>query len=197
MSGRRPRSRPDEASRAPRVREDSIAAVATAPGRGAIAVVRVSGADALRICRRVVRPIAGWPVHAREATRCRIHDVDDPASTIDDGLVTVFPAPHSYTGETIVELGVHGGSYVPAAVLAAIVHAGARPAQPGEFTERAVLNGKLDLLRAEAIGDLIDARSVNSPGCAGRAPACTIAASTAAGTYEPPCTPSSTMVSPV
>ena len=159
MSGRRPRSQPDEASRPPRVREDSIAAVATAPGRGAIAVVRVSGADALRICRRVVRPIAGWPVHAREATRCRIHDVDDPASTIDDGLVTVFPAPHSYTGETIVELGVHGGSYVPAAVLAAIVHAGARPAQPGEFTERAVLNGKLDLLRAEAIGDLIDARS--------------------------------------
>jgi len=159
MSGRRPRSRPDEAPRAPRVREDSIVAVATAPGRGAIAVVRVSGADALRICCRVVRPIAGWPVHAREATRCRIHDVDDPASTIDDGLVTVFPAPHSYTGETIVELGVHGGSYVPAAVLAAIVHAGARPAQPGEFTERAVLNGKLDLLRAEAIGDLIDARS--------------------------------------
>jgi len=159
MSGRRPRSQPDETSRAPRVREDSIAAVATAPGRGAIAVVRVSGADALRICCRVVRPIAGWPVHAREATRCRIHDVDDPASTIDDGLVTVFPAPHSYTGETIVELGVHGGSYVPAAVLAAIVHAGARPAQPGEFTERAVLNGKLDLLRAEAIGDLIDARS--------------------------------------
>jgi tRNA modification GTPase len=159
MSGRRPRKAADGAPRAPRVREDTIVAVATAPGRGAIAVVRVSGADALRICRRIALPHTGWPVCAREATRCRIHDVDDPASTIDDGLVTVFPAPRSYTGETIVELGVHGGTYVPAAVLAAIVHAGARPAQPGEFTERAVLNGKLDLLRAEAIGDLIDARS--------------------------------------
>ncbi len=141
------------------MREDTIAAVATAPGRAAIAIVRVSGADAEQICRRVVQPARGWPVRAREATRCRIHDVDDPASTIDDGLITLFPAPSSYTGEAIVELGVHGGAYVPAAVLAAIVLAGARPAQPGEFTERAVLNGKLDLLRAEAIGDLIDARS--------------------------------------
>ena len=160
MSGRKRRkSAAREALRAPRVREDTIAAVATAAGRAAIAIVRVSGADAERICRRVVQPARGWPVRAREATRCRIHDVDDPASTIDDGLVTLFPAPNSYTGEAIVELGVHGGAYVPAAVLAAIVLAGARPAQPGEFTERAVLNGKLDLLRAEAIGDLIDARS--------------------------------------
>jgi tRNA modification GTPase len=141
------------------VREDTIAAVATAAGRAAIAIVRASGVDAERICRRIVQPAGGWPVRAREATRCRIHDVDDSASTIDDGLVTMFPAPNSYTGETVVELGVHGGAYVPAAVLAAIVRAGARPAQPGEFTERAVLNGKLDLLRAEAIGDLIDARS--------------------------------------
>lgn len=160
MSGRRRRkTAASEAPRAPRVREDTIAAVATAAGRAAIAIVRASGADAERICRRIVQPAAGWPVRAREATRCRIHDVDDSASTIDDGLVTLFPAPNSYTGETIVELGVHGGAYVPAAVLAAIVLAGARPAQPGEFTERAVLNGKLDLLRAEAIGDLIDARS--------------------------------------
>jgi tRNA modification GTPase len=141
------------------VREDTIAAVATAPGRGAIAIVRLSGAEALGICRRIVRPATGWPVCAREATRCRIHDVDDPHGTIDDGLVTVFPAPNSYTGETVIELGVHGGAYVPAAVLAAAVLAGARPAEPGEFTERAVLNGKFDLLRAEAIADLIDARS--------------------------------------
>jgi tRNA modification GTPase len=141
------------------VREDTIAAVATAAGRGAIAIVRLSGSNALDICRRVVQPAAGWPVAPREATRCRIHDADDPAAALDDGLITVFPAPHSYTGETVVELGVHGGTYVPTAVLAAVVRAGARPAQPGEFTERAVLNGKLDLLRAEAIGDLIDARS--------------------------------------
>jgi tRNA modification GTPase len=141
------------------VREDTIAAIATAPGHGAIAVVRVSGADAQRICRRIAEPHAGWPVRAREATRSRIHDVDNPQSAIDDGLLTLFQAPNSYTGETVIELGVHGGAYVPAAVLAAVVLAGARPAEPGEFTERAVLNGKLDLLRAEAIGDLIDARS--------------------------------------
>jgi tRNA modification GTPase len=162
MSGRRPRTPADDVPLiplAPRVREDTIAAVATAPGRAAIAVVRVSGTDALRICRRIVQPLNGWPVRAREATRCVIHCVDDPAGAIDDGLVTLFPAPNSYTGEAVIELGVHGGAYVPAAVLAAIVLAGARVAQPGEFTERAVLNGKLDLLRAEAIGDLIDARS--------------------------------------
>jgi tRNA modification GTPase len=159
MSGRRPSKPGDETPRAPRVREDTIAAVATAPGRGAIAIVRVSGTDALRICRRVVDPHAGWSGRTRQAMRCRIHDVDDPANAIDDGLITVFPAPHSYTGETVIEIGVHGGTYVPAAVLAAIVRAGARPAEPGEFTERAVLSGKLDLLRAEAIGDLIEARS--------------------------------------
>jgi tRNA modification GTPase len=141
------------------VREDTIAAVATAPGRGAIAIVRLSGANALSVCRRVARPAGGWPVVAREATRCLVHEADEPARALDDALITVFPAPHSYTGETVIELGVHGGAYVPAAVLAALVHAGARPAEPGEFTERAVLHGKFDLLRAEAIADLIDARS--------------------------------------
>jgi tRNA modification GTPase len=159
MSGRKQSKPAEDLPRAPRVREDTIAAVATAAGRGAIAIVRLSGRDALDICRRVVQPVAGWPVPPRAATRCRIHDSDDPAAALDDGLITVFPAPHSYTGETVVELGVHGGTYVSTAVLAAVVHAGARPAQPGEFTERAVLNGKLDLLRAEAIADLIDARS--------------------------------------
>jgi tRNA modification GTPase len=95
-------------------------------------------------------------------TRCRIHSSDDPTALIDDGLVTFFPAPHSYTGETVVELGVHGGDYVPHAVCAAVLEAGARLAVAGEFTARAVLNGKLDLLQAEAIADLIDARSRTS-----------------------------------
>ncbi|MGH7656351.1 MAG: tRNA uridine-5-carboxymethylaminomethyl(34) synthesis GTPase MnmE [Gemmatimonadaceae bacterium] len=159
MSGRKRSKQGDDVPRAPRVREDTIVAVATAAGRAAIAVVRVSGRDAVEICRRVIGAAAPWPPASRRATRCRIHDVDDPATLLDDGLVTLFPAPHSYTGETVIELGVHGGAYVPAAVMAAIVRAGARPAEPGEFTERAVLGGKLDLLRAEAIGDLIDART--------------------------------------
>src|SRR3990172_4536658 len=138
---------------------DTIVAVSTAPGRGAIAVVRLSGTAAERICRRVVSPGRGWPLVPRQATRCAIHACDDRHTPIDDGLVTVFPAPGSYTGETVVERGTRGGAYVPLAVCAALVEAGARAARTGEFTERAVLNGKLDLLRAEAIADLIEARS--------------------------------------
>ncbi len=152
MSERRP-SRPDIAP----VRDDTIVAVATAPGRGAVAIVRVSGSDAERICRRVLAPL---PAAARQTIRCRVHAPDKPETLIDEALVTVFVAPASYTGETVVEISTHGGTYVPRAVCAALVEAGARPALAGEFTERAVLNGKLDLLRAEAIADLmIDARS--------------------------------------
>ena len=134
-------------------------AIATAAGRAAIAIVRVSGRDAIETCRRIVDLAGDWPPPPRRAVRCRIHDTDDPAVPLDDGLVTFFPAPHSYTGETVIEFGVHGGAFVAAAVITAIVRAGARPAEPGEFTERAVFAGKLDLLRAEAIGDLIDART--------------------------------------
>jgi tRNA modification GTPase len=140
----------------PRVRDDTIVALASAPGRGAIATIRVSGPDVESICRRVVFP---WPARAREATRCRIHEPDDPTKVLDDAVVTVFSAPRTYTGEPLVELSTHGGEYVPAVVCAALVSAGARPAEAGEFTERAVLAGKLDLVRAEAVGDLIDARS--------------------------------------
>lgn len=162
MSGRR-HKRPhsdvsDGGDRAKRavLRDDTIVAIATAAGRGAVAVVRLSGSAAEQICRRVC---AVWPNAPRLATRSRFHECDDPDTTLDDGLITWFPAPHSFTGETVVELGTHGGSFVPTAVCAALISAGARTALPGEFTERAVLNGKLDLLRAEAIADLIESRS--------------------------------------
>ncbi len=135
---------------------DTIVAVSTAPGRGAIAIVRLSGARAFAIARRVTTP---FPERARLATLVTMHDADDPAQVIDHGLVTRFAAPHSYTGEDVVELAVHGGSVVSTLLVAACVTAGARPALPGEFTERAVLHGKLDLVRAEAVADLIDARS--------------------------------------
>lgn len=138
------------------IRGDLIAAVATAPGRGALAVVRLSGPGAGVVAARIARP---WPVLARRATRVTLHSCDAPAERLDEALVTHFPAPASATGEEVVEFSVHGGSFVSAAVLAALVEAGARPALPGEFTERAVRNGKLDLLQAEAIADLIDARS--------------------------------------
>ncbi len=132
---------------------DPIAALATPPGRSAIAVVRLSGAGALAVAARVVDGFSAD--RPRVATLATFRDA--AGDTIDRGLVTVFPGPGSYTGEDLVELSCHGGLLAPARLLAALHAAGARPASPGEFTRRAVLNGKLDLVQAEAVGDLIDA----------------------------------------
>ena len=134
---------------------DPIAALATPPGRSALAVVRVSGCGALQVAGRIVQGEALDRLPARVALLATL--VSPDGTVIDQGLVTIFRAPHSYTGEDLVELSCHGGLLAPAQVLAALVGAGARPAAPGEFTRRAVLNGKLDLLQAEAVGDLIDA----------------------------------------
>lgn len=120
-----------------------------------MALVRLSGDGALDIASRVVDP---WPLTPRRATLCTLrHPVT--GQPLDRALVTTFPAPGSYTGEDVVELATHGGSVVPASVLAALAAAGAEPALPGEFTRRAVLNGRMDLIQAEAVGDLVDARS--------------------------------------
>lgn len=132
---------------------DAIVALATPPGRSAIAVVRLSGDDALEIAGRVVDAI--HTAAPRTATLATFRAAD--GAPIDRGLVTVFRAPHSYTGDDLIELSCHGGLAVPARLIAALQAAGARPAAPGEFTRRAVLNGKLDLVQAEAVGDLIDA----------------------------------------
>lgn len=140
-------------------RGDTIVAIATAAGRGALAVIRVSGPDAILIAGHVLSPRSGRRLAHRTTVRCDIHAPDDPQSPIDDGLATLYDGPHSFTGEPTVEISTHGGVAVPQAVLAAFVAAGARLAEPGEFSERAVFNGKLDLVRAEAIADLIDARS--------------------------------------
>ena len=133
---------------------DTIVALATAPGRGAIAVVRLSGPDAARIAAQHISP---WPIEPRVATLCEIRDRD--AGSLEKALVTLFPAPNSYTGETVIEISTHGGDLTPALVIEQLVASGARPAEPGEFTRRAVLNGKMDLLQAEAVADLIDAPS--------------------------------------
>ncbi len=144
--------------------EDTIVAVATAPGRGAVAVVRLSGARAISIAGALGVP----PLAPRRMTRVRLvaprEAVPDPAAdalddALDDALVAVFPGPRSYTGEDVVEFHLHGGAVVPAAVMAACLRAGARAAWPGEFTQRAVLHGRMDLVQAEAVADLIDARS--------------------------------------
>jgi tRNA modification GTPase len=138
--------------------DDSIAAVATPPGRGALAVLRLSGSGALPILHRVCPSLAG---RRPEPRRQRLLPLRHPVSgeLLDRGLVTFFPGPGSYTGEDLVEISTHGGPLTPQLVLDALLAAGARPAGPGEFTRRAVANGKLDLLQAEAILDLIEGRS--------------------------------------
>jgi tRNA modification GTPase len=140
--------------------DDTIVAVATASGRGAVALVRLSGARAISIARALgaFGGTSGGDVLAR---RAQLITVRDPVSgdTIDQALVTAFVAPQSYTGEDVVELATHGGLVSPQRVVAACVAAGARLAYPGEFTRRAVLNGRMDLLQAEAVADLVDART--------------------------------------
>lgn len=134
--------------------DDTIVAVATAGGRSAIAVVRVSGPRAQELASAVVRP---WPIAPRYARLCTAVDAD--GRVLDRPVVTVYDGTRSYTGEPVVELSTHGGAVVPASLVAAFVAAGARVALPGEFTRRALLNGKLDLAQAEAIADLVDART--------------------------------------
>jgi tRNA modification GTPase len=135
--------------------DDTIVALSTAPGRSALAIVRLCGPTAFAIAERLLTP---WPIHPRRAVLCRVYDPNDD-SLIDQCIVSAFPNPRSYTGDDTVEFSTHGGNAVPNALIIALVRAGAREAQPGEFTRRAVLNGKLDLVQAEAIGDLIDATS--------------------------------------
>ena len=136
-------------------RADTIAAISTPPGRGGVAVVRVSGPDAFAVGakvsgRKIDASLAGTFFHTKFA-----HD----GKPLDDGLVLVFSAPKSYTGEDAVEFQTHGGSVAPRRVLEAALASGARIARRGEFTERAFLNGKLDLTAAEAVIDLIDAKT--------------------------------------
>lgn len=134
--------------------DQTIAAIATPLGRGALAIIRASGPKAQKLASALLDPV---PTRPRQATHCVVRDAN--GEEIDDAVATLYLAPHSFTGEDLLEISTHGGLVVPSTVLAAAISAGARLAEPGEFTRRAVLNGKLDLLQAEAIGDLIDARS--------------------------------------
>jgi tRNA modification GTPase len=129
---------------------DTIAACATPPGRGGVGIIRVSGPA----CRAIAREVIGDLPPARKAAH-RVFS-DRKGESIDDGLALFFPGPNSFTGEDVLELQGHGGPVVMDMLLNAVLEAGARPARPGEFSERAFLNDKLDLAQAEAIADLID-----------------------------------------
>jgi len=140
-------------TRAPRAAPDTIAAVATAPGRGGIGVLRLSGPQAPEIARKIL----GRLPEPRHATLCTARDAR--GAPLDQGIALYFPAPHSYTGEHVLEFQGHGGPVVMQTLLEAFIDAGARLAEPGEYTRRAFLEGHLDLAQAEAVADLIDAAS--------------------------------------
>lgn len=136
----------------------TIAAVSTPPGKGGIAVVRVSGDDAVAVTGRVFTPVSGKAVSAlpsRYAAFGSIHTL--AGEVLDTGICTIFRSPSSFTGEDVCEISCHGGTFVTASVLSAVLSAGATLAEPGEFTKRAFLGGKLSLTEAEAVGRLIDA----------------------------------------
>jgi tRNA modification GTPase len=151
------------------VAPDTIAAIATPMGSGAIGVVRISGANALSVGDALFRR-ERVSVSATESHRAIYGEIVDPTSgdRLDDAVLTVFRAPHSYTGEHCVELSCHGGHYLLNRVLRACLDAGCRLAEPGEFTYRAFRNGKLDLSQAEAVADLIAARSEHALRAANR-----------------------------
>lgn len=137
---------------------DTIAAIATPHAAGGIAVIRISGADALAIAGACFRSVSGKiPAEMHGYTCAYGTFLDEQGREMDDGILTVFRAPHSYTGEDVVELSCHGGIYVTEQLLRAVLHAGAVPAQPGEFTRRAFLAGKMTLTQAEAVMDVIGA----------------------------------------
>ena len=138
---------------------NTIAAISTAFGRGGIAVIRISGDDAVTVADGMFRAKSGKPLAELTANMCVYGEIIKGGVHIDDGMCTVFRAPHSYTGEDVVEISCHGGIMLTEKVLGAAFECGAVPAGAGEFTKRAFINGKLSLSQAEAVGMLIDAES--------------------------------------
>ena len=143
--------------------QDPIVALATPPGRGAIAIIRVSGSTPDGLLSGALSPDA-FPFPERKPVLTGIRD--SQGTTLDRALVTWFPAPGSYTGEDVIEISCHGSPAVTAAIVDCILCSGARPAEPGEFTRRAFLNGKMDLIQAEAVRDLIESHTIFQAGIA-------------------------------
>lgn len=145
---------------------DTVAAISTPPGKGGVALIRISGADADKIASRIFLPANGKPyseIKKRVATYGYIVGADQPSLSdgekIDDVLLTRFPAPASFTGEDVVEICCHGGILVTRCVLEEVLRRGARAAEAGEFTRRAFISGKISLTEAEAVGTLLEAGS--------------------------------------
>src|SRR3981081_132564 len=137
--------------------EDTIAAISTPVGEGAIAVLRLSGSEAKAIVSRIFR--GGTSVAEGGPRRLYLGEVWSQDGKIDQDLGTYFRAPHSYTGQDLIEISGHGGILVTRQILALLLRPGARAADPGEFTQRSFLNGKMDLTQAEAVMDVIDTQA--------------------------------------
>ena len=139
---------------------DTICAISTPSGRGAIAVIRISGADAFAVCNRIFKPANAFPLEkGRRGAAISFYRIFKGDEILDEVLVSTFCAPHSYTGENVVEISCHGSLYIQQEILKLLLAEGCRLAAAGEFTQRAFLNGKLDLSQAEAVGDLIASSS--------------------------------------
>ncbi len=132
---------------------DTIAAIATANATGAVSVIRISGEEAIEIAGKLI----GKDLSNKEGYTITYGTIKENGESIDDVLVSVFRAPRSYTGEDVIEIGCHGGLYITRKILSLVIGSGARLARRGEFTERAFLNGKMDLAQAEGVNDLINA----------------------------------------
>ena len=138
---------------------NTIAAISTAQGEGGIGVIRISGDNAIEIADRVFKNINGRKLSDLKGYTAAYGRLLQNGEELDEAVALVFRAPHSYTGEDVVELSCHGGLYITAQALRTVLENGAIPAEPGEFTKRAFLNGKIDLTEAEAVADIISAKS--------------------------------------
>ena len=137
---------------------NTIAAISTPNGAGGIGVIRISGDNAITIADKVFHSNSGKMLKNFKGYTAAFGHVVENNEIIDEAIALVFRTPHSYTGENLVELSCHGGMYITTQVLRAVLNAGAVTAQPGEFTKRAFINGKLDLAESEAVMDIIGAK---------------------------------------
>ena len=137
---------------------DTIAAIATPAAAGGIGIVRISGAFAIETAEKIFRPVRQTKLTASKGYRAYFGNATDGDEVLDEAVCLVFRAPHSYTGEDVAEISCHGGMYITGRVLQAAITAGARIAEPGEFTKRAFLNGKMDLSEAEAVMSMVGAQ---------------------------------------
>lgn len=142
------------------INQDTICAVSTAPGAGGIAVIRVSGPEAIAICNTIFVPrTAGKDLLSQKAYTLRYGSIRRGEELIDEVLIALFRAPHSFTGEDTVEITCHGSVYIQQQIMQLLIESGCRSALPGEYTQRAFMNGKMDLSQAEAVADLIASTS--------------------------------------